>query len=188
MSSRPGVWVIVRTELKHEAKVYRAMVDMGHDAWLPQMPRITRAHRTVKHRREWWKPTMPTVFFAKVNPFDLMHLTFIPYFRGIERKTSGETIVLVEEVLFNFRKRIDAENREILRTGAAIEPKAPHVKPSRPSKRIRRPGPKRPRISEQLVAYTDRLIKGARAPSCDSGEVVLCTDTDRMCPDPQATC
>lgn len=187
MSSWPLVWVIIRTEIRHEAKVYRAIVDMDYDAWLPQMPRITRAHRTVKHRREWWKATMPTVFFAKVNPFDLLRLQRITYFRGIERKHTGETIVLDEEVLFNFRKRIDAENREILRTGRAAEPKSPYVRPSKPSKRIKRLGPKRAQISEELVDYTDRLIRAAKTPPCDSGEVVLCTDPDRIRPDPQAT-
>ena len=187
MSSRPKFWVIVRTELRHEAKVYRALVEMGHDAWLPQMPRFTRAHRTVKHRREWWKPTMPTVFFAQVDAYDFLRLQAIPYFRGIERKTTGETIILDETVLFNFRKRIDAENRAILRAGPAIEPKKPYVRPSKPSRKIRRPTPKRARVAEELVAYTDRLIKAA-SPPCDSGEVVLCTEAVRMCPDPQATC
>lgn len=187
MSSIAHVWMIVRTQLRHEAKVYRAIVNLGHDAWLPQMPRITRAHRTVKHRREWWKPTMPTVFFAKLNPLDLFPLHRIPYFRGIERRWSGEAIVLSEAMLLTFRKRIDAENREILRTGAAVQPKMPHVKPSKPSRKIRRLGPKRPRVAEELVAYTDRLIKASVTPSCVSDEVVLCTEPDRMCPDPQAT-
>lgn len=182
-----SVWVIVRTELRHEAKVYRAMIDMGYDAWLPQMPRITRAHRTVKHRREWWKPSMPTVFFARLNPFDLMPFQFIPYFRGIERKWSGEAIVIDEAVLFTFRKRIDAENREILRLGVAAEPKPRFTRPSKPSKRISRPGPKRPRATEQLVSYTHRLIKAQTTAPCESGEVVLCTDAVRICPDPQAT-
>lgn len=182
-----SAWVIVRTELRHEAKVYKAIVDLGHDAWLPQMPRITRAHRTVKHRREWWKPTMPTVFFARLDTTDVMRLGFIPYFRGIERKFTGETIILDEAVLFSFRRRIEAENREILRTGAVPEKRLPYTRPSKISRRIKRPGPKRARVSEELVAYTNRLIKANQTPACDSGKVVLCTDTDRMCPDPQAT-
>lgn len=177
MNSRPQVWVIVRTEFKHEARVYRALVDMGHDAWLPQMPRITRAHRTVKHRREWWKPTMPTVFFAKLDPFDLLRLEFIPYFRGIERRWSGDAIVLSDDELLRFRTGIDAENRELLRIGrriaATLEPPRHAPKVGKPSRRIKRPTPKQPVQSLELAAWTHRLIKAAQTPPCDGGKVVV---------------
>lgn len=164
MTTRPGVWVIIRAEFKHEAKAYRKMVEMGHDAWLPQMPGTTRAHAKVKHRREWWKPTMPTVFFAEVNPYDLDSLKDeVPYFRGVERRPTGELIVLDEEALLQFRKWIDAENREILRMGRRIAAQSQprHVVPKvgKPSKRINRPSVKRPTRSEQLKDWTYRLIK-----------------------------
>jgi len=164
LTTRPGVWVIIRAEFKHEAKAYRAMVELDHDAWLPQMPGTSRGHRKWKHRREWWKPTMPTVFFAKVNPYDLMHLDGVPYFRGVARHPSGEIIVLDEEALLQFRKWIDAENREILRIGRRIAAEMPkNVVPriSKPSKRISRPSVKRPLRSEQLKDWTYRLIKAS---------------------------
>lgn len=179
--------MIVRTELKHEAKVYRAMVELQHDAWLPQMPRITRAHRKVKHRREWWKPTMPTVFFAKVDPLDVMHLDYMPYFRGILRRWSGDVIIFDEADLLAFRRRIDAENREILRMGKLAEPKPPQVRASKPSRRIKRPGVKPARASEDLARYTDRIIKAEQTPPCKTGADVVTGYADRMCPDPQAT-
>lgn len=178
LSSRPHVWVIVRTEFKHEAKVYRALVESGVDAWLPQMPRITRAHRTVKHRREWWKPTMPTVFFAKLDPATVLQLEGIPYFRGIERSWSGQAIVLGENELLRFRSGIDAENREILRIGrriaAELEPKLLVSKAAKPSRRIKRPTAKQPVQSLELVAWTHRLIKAEQTPPCDDRQVVVC--------------
>lgn len=157
------MWVIIRAEFKHEAKAYRTLVERGYDAWLPQVPATSRGHRKWKHRREWWKPTMPTVFFAKVDPYDLMHLELVPYFRWVEREPNGELIVLDEEELLRFRKWIDAENREILRIGRRIASEAypKHVAPrvSKPSKRINRPSAKRPLRSEQLKDWTYRLIK-----------------------------
>lgn len=190
-SSRPHVWVIVRTEFKHEAKVYRALVDMGHDAWLPQMPGTSRVHRKTKHRREWWKPTMPTVFFAKLAPYDLLRLELIPYFRGIERRWSGEAIVLEEGELLMFRKGIAAENREIMRIGrriaAELNPHPSVPRAGKPSRKLKRPSLKPPQQSLRLVEWTDRLIKAEQAPPCEGQQVVLCTEPDRICPDPQAT-
>lgn len=190
-NSEHQVWVIIRTEFKHEAKVYRAMVDMGHDAWLPQMPGTSRMHRKTKHRREWWKPTMPTVFFAKVNPLDVMHLQFIPYFRGIERRWSGDVIVLGEQELLRFRGGIDAENREILRIGrriaAELEPRPPGAKVSKPSRRLKRPSVKQPVRSHELVSWTQRLIKAEQTQPCKTRHDLLHTAADRIRPDPQAT-
>lgn len=168
MNTRPGVWVIIRAELRHEAKVYRRVVELGHDAWLPQMPRITRAHHTVKHRREWWKATMPTLFFAKADPFDTEHFHSIPYFRGIVSKRTGGFMVFDEDMLFSYRKRIDAENREILRIGAAIEPKIPPTKSTRPSKKISRQSTKPPKASVELASHVYRLIKAEQHPPCTS--------------------
>lgn len=185
------VWVIVRAEFKHEARVYRAMIDLGYDAWLPQMPGTSRVHRKTKHRREWWKPTMPTLFFAKVDPLDVMRLEFIPYFRGIERRWSGDVIVLDDAELQRFRRGIDAENREILRIGRRIaaeyEPRNAVPKAGKPSRRISRPSSKQPRQSQQLSDWTYRLIKAESAPPCAGQQVVLCAEPDRICTDPQAT-
>ena len=52
---------------------------------------------------------------------------------------------------------------------------------------ISRPSIKQPRQSQHLADFTYRLIKAEQTPPCDSGKVVLCTEPDRMCPDPQAT-
>ena len=185
------VWVIVRAEFKHEVRVYRAMVDMGYDAWLPQMPGTSRVHRKTKHRREWWKPTMPTLFFAKVNPLDVFHLELIPYFRGIERRWSGDVIVLDEDELLRFRRGIDAENREILRIGRGLaadhEARRTPPKVGKPSRRISRPSNKQARQSQVLADWTYRLIKAETTPSCVGQQVVVCAEPDRICPDPQAT-
>lgn len=169
-------WVIVRTELKHELRVYRALVEIGVDAWLPLMPGFTRAHRTVKHRREWWKPTMPTIFFACLDPVHAHRLDGIPFCRGIERRWTGEAIVLSDVELLRFRKGIDAENRELLRIGRRIaaerEPRQ-IVRARKPSKRIARPSEKRPVRAEQLRQFTSRLIKDQTTPPCENDGSVL---------------
>lgn len=169
-----NVWVIVRTQIRHELQVYRAMLERPdvEDAWLPLMPGMSRVHRKTKHRREWWKPTMATVFFAKLDPLDVFRFEFIPYFRGIERRWSGEAIEFAEEDLMRFRKGIDLENRELLRIGRRIaselQPPAKLQRPGKPSRRISRPSLKQPRQSDQLAEWTYRLIQAQSTPPCET--------------------
>ena len=149
-------WVIVRTGIRKEAKAYSLLVERyGVEAWLPQTPCFSRAHRKVKHRREWWKPVMATVFFARVTANDLYRWRLVEDMR-IEKNGSVLPINISPIELGAFRKAIEQENREIMRQGQRLASSTPpKVRKPRPSNRIPkgRPSVKPGREAERLHSW-----------------------------------
>lgn len=192
LTASDAAWVIIRTELRHESRVYRAMFDLAADIWLPAQPRFARVHRKTKHRREWWKPAMPTIFFARIEASQFHVIADLPFCRGVERHSSGKAITLDNAELNRFRAEVEAENRETLRIGRRIheeaKPKAKAAKivARKPSRKIRRSIPQG-RAMGRLVAHVEAVVAAARADSCGSPAAVVHPAPDRMSPDPQAT-
>jgi hypothetical protein len=132
-------WIIIRTDIKKEAKVYEAIIDMGFEAWLPIEPRFTRINPHVKIRRQWWGAILPCRFFAAIPPSIIGELRNIRYYAGMDRDASGMPLCAPESVIQTFRSKIEEENAKLLRENRNHDEGKPGaIRKVKPSRRLKR--------------------------------------------------
>lgn len=147
-------WVIIRTEDRRELFVYRRVIDLVQDIWLPLEPRMTRDPEA-RNQRQWWRRVLPGYFFAKGNVERLWHqLPAIPLCGGMVQGMDLEFITLPDATVEAFRARLEAANREAARMMARTPNRPPKgfVVRREPSRKL-----KARRIAKELRNYVKGL-------------------------------
>ena len=138
-----------------ELVVYKGLVNAGYDCWLPAEPRFHRIPHS-KAVRQVWAPVLPGMFFAKIGWWARTLVGSMTDSEGVLVDANGETVRVEDRVVGEFRRHIEAQNRDLFLLGVHAQAKTnkPQVRRVKRSKRLKG--------SERLKTYVAGVMKDGR--------------------------